>query len=252
MKKYFFFDIDRTLSIGITQVVPEDTKACLRQLQDAGHFVAIASGRLQSDVAAFAQPLGITSFVADGGNSLTLDGKIIYREGLPRQKVAKLLQELNRCQLPWSIVTDNQNRLHTTWKGFTDPERSTYFSIDLGPVDLNAVPVIYKMLVVRPDPKGPQPDWQGLTRLPYFGNTYLIEPVDKGSGIRRCMQYLQASCQDVVVFGDGYNDLLMFLPEWFSIAMGNAREPLKEKANYITANCEEGGIMKACKKFNWI
>ena len=32
-----------------------------------------------------------------------------------------------------------------------------------------------------------------------------------------------------VVFGDGYNDLSMFRPEWLNIAMGNARAELKEK-----------------------
>ena len=31
-KKYFFFDIDQTLGVGITKVVPPDTQYCLDEL----------------------------------------------------------------------------------------------------------------------------------------------------------------------------------------------------------------------------
>jgi hydroxymethylpyrimidine pyrophosphatase-like HAD family hydrolase len=58
--------------------------------------------------------------------------------------------------------------------------------------------------------------------------------------------------EDVVVFGDGLNDLNMFSPQWFSIAMGNGCTALKEKADYVTGDCDKGGIMAACKKFGWI
>jgi len=252
MKKYFFFDIDRTLAVGITKQVPEDTKACLKKLRAAGHFVSIASGRLQSDVAAFAHTLDITSFVADGGNSLTIDNKLLDMTGLPKENCLLLIKELERCCLPWAVIYENANRLHTPYAGFTEPERATYFEVKLGPVDFTAVKQIYKMLVYRPVLNGPQPNWQSLPLIPYFGNTYLIEPVDKGAGIRRCMETLRAPLKDVVVFGDGFNDLQMFSPDWFSIAMGNAREPLKEKADYITDDCDKGGILKACQKFGWL
>ena len=43
-KKYFFFDIDQTLGVGITKVVPPDTQYCLDELQRCGHFVALATG----------------------------------------------------------------------------------------------------------------------------------------------------------------------------------------------------------------
>ena len=55
-----------------------------------------------------------------------------------------------------------------------------------------------------------------------------------------------------VVFGDGYNDLSMFRPEWLNIAMGNARPELKAKADYITTDCDKDGIYNACKHFKWI
>ena len=43
-KKYFFFDIDGTLGLGISSVIPADTLYCLRRLAQAGRLTLSASG----------------------------------------------------------------------------------------------------------------------------------------------------------------------------------------------------------------
>lgn len=80
----------------------------------------------------------------------------------------------------------------------------------------------------------------------------LIEPVHKERGIFEVMKRYHLTDEDVVVFGDGMNDRSMFRDEWFSIAMGNAKPQLKEKAKYITKRADDDGIYYACKKFGWI
>ena len=66
------------------------------------------------------------------------------------------------------------------------------------------------------------------------------------------LEYVHGRIEDVVVFGDDYNDLIMFKPEWTSIAMGNACEKLKKKADFITKKSTEDGIQYACQYFGWI
>ena len=44
----------------------------------------------------------------------------------------------------------------------------------------------------------------------------------------------------------------MFKDEWFKVAMGNACEALKEKADFVTKKNSENGILYACKKNKWI
>ena len=44
----------------------------------------------------------------------------------------------------------------------------------------------------------------------------------------------------------------MFDKRWFCIAMGNAKEALKEKADYVTDAVWNDGVYKACVKFGWI
>ena len=55
----------------------------------------------------------------------------------------------------------------------------------------------------------------------------------KKEGILDMMERLGGPVEDVVVFGDDYNDLVMFDDAWFSIAMGNACDALKKKADYV-------------------
>ena len=66
------------------------------------------------------------------------------------------------------------------------------------------------------------------------------------------MDYLHAPVEDVVVFGDDFNDMVMFDPQWTSIAMGNACQELKDKADFVTKANTDDGIYYACEKFGWI
>ena len=95
-------------------------------------------------------------------------------------------------------------------------------------------------------------DFGGLPTVRFSARCLFIEPTDKARGIRRLMGALGAPCEDVVVFGDGTNDLKMFDPAWLSIAMGNARPALKEAADYVTDDCDRDGIWNACRHFGWV
>ncbi|MDU2932255.1 MAG: HAD hydrolase family protein, partial [Veillonella sp.] len=86
----------------------------------------------------------------------------------------------------------------------------------------------------------------------YGDGCVLYEPMEKALGIRNMLDHFGMKPNQAVVFGDGYNDLSMFRPEWLNIAMGNARAELKEKADYITTDCDKDGIYNACKHFKWI
>lgn len=228
-KKYFFFDIDQTLGVGITKVVPPDTQYCLDELQRCGHFVALATGRLQYDAAQFASAHGIGSLVADGGNSLTVDGRLLQMEGLPLEPVKALLRDLEQRRQPWAVVIDNTYDRYTPYADYPRMIRTNYMNTLVGPVDIESLQNVYKVTYAREKAgKSPAPT-HGLPHLPFIDDTYLVEPVDKGKGIEKMMALLHANPHDAVVFGDGLNDLAMFRKPFFSIAMGNARPILKSE-----------------------
>ena len=57
------------------------------------------------------------------------------------------------------------------------------------------------------------------------------------------------SPEEVVVFGDGENDISMFLESSASVAMGNATDDVKRKAAYVTSSNTENGIAAFLKKY---
>ena len=55
----------------------------LELLRERAIFVALATGRLQMNAVRLIAPYGITSMVADGGNSVTIEGRLRWMEGMP-------------------------------------------------------------------------------------------------------------------------------------------------------------------------
>lgn len=64
----------------------------------------------------------------------------------------------------------------------------------------------------------------------------------KAKAIRFMESYLQISADEVIAFGDNFNDLDMLEYAGLSVAMGNAPEEIKQVAKEMTANNNEDGI----------
>ena len=120
-------------------------------------------------------------------------------------------------------------------------------------LDYDKLDTIYKVYIAVPI--GKEDTLPSLKDLGYlrFEQEYINVQYDaKDQGIIEMMNYLNAPLEDVVVFGDDMNDLVMFDERWTSIAMGNACDELKQKATYVTKNNIEDGIYDACVQFGWI
>ena len=77
-KKYFFFDVDGTLvPMAGGREIPDSTRAAISELKRRGHFCAIATGRSQCMAQDFCRELGFDNMVSDGGNGITLEGKLL-------------------------------------------------------------------------------------------------------------------------------------------------------------------------------
>ena len=115
-------------------------------------------------------------------------------------------------------------------------------------LDLHQYKDIYKLYIAGEYPI--ENTLVSLKELPYcrYHKTYFfVEPTDKAYGIRRMVTMLGGNPKDVIVFGDGRNDLSMFTKEWFCVAMGNGVAELKAKADFVTKDAADDGILYACQ-----
>ena len=71
----------------------------------------------------------------------------------------------------------------------------------------------------------------------------------KKNAIHILAEKLGIKQKEIIVMGDGGNDISMFECAGLKIAMENGEEYLKEKADFITASNNDNGVAKAIKKF---
>ena len=254
-RKFFFFDIDGTLTVGSPgKYIPESCKLAIKKLEENGHFVAIATGRSYAMAKGHMEELGFKNMVSDGGNGVTINGELLGIEPLNYQDCLDLINECKQKNIPWAISYDNSVVRYAANDDFINFTQDTYMKTivkdGLNPLDYKD---IYKVYVACFSPD--EIKIESLKKLPWcrFHKEYIfVEPADKSRGIKKIVDYFGGDYKDVVVFGDERNDLSMFIDEWTSIAMGNAIDELKSKADFVTKDAKDDGIYYACQHFGWI
>ncbi|UQZ84622.1 Sugar phosphatase YidA [Paenibacillus konkukensis] len=73
--------------------------------------------------------------------------------------------------------------------------------------------------------------------------------ITKASGLREVCKLLDVRMQEVVAVGDSANDLAMIVEAGLGVAMGNAQEEVKLRADVVTDSNEEDGVAKVIQRY---
>ncbi len=248
-KKYLFFDIDGTLLAGgYLGYVPESTKRAIEKLKAVGHFLAIATGRAQWMAQPYMELLGFENMVSDGGNGITVGGELIGIDPMSREDIAALVRECDERGFPWGLQVDNSDTRLVPDGRFYEATHDDYLKCRIVPgLDPMKQEKIFKAYVACTEPEEYTLEaLKKLTWCRYMPTYFFIEPTDKAAGIKKVMDHYHADTRDVIVFGDGENDMAMFEDPWTKVAMGNAVPELKARADLVTTDVDRDGIWNAC------
>lgn len=252
-------DMDRTLLTDDKQFPPNFWET-VEELAELGvHFVPASGRPLITLKEMFVHPGLQLDYISDNGALVELEGEILHRAVMDRDGylpiIAATLDKTDGvpvlcgidCAYVLEDAREHEDALHVYYK-------SIVYVDDLADVD---VPIIkYSVLFVDLDAREAYDD----VFEPMFGSDFAVtlggpEWVDvmnagvtKGAGIKALSQALSLSTDEMMAFGDAFNDLEMLDAVDHSYAVANAEPEIIERAKYITGTNEEYGVMDVLRQ----
>jgi Cof subfamily protein (haloacid dehalogenase superfamily) len=254
-------DVDGTLMTHAKELSPRTCEAAAR-LRDRGILFTAISGRPPRGMRMLIEPLGITHPIAgyNGGQFTAPDLRSI-EDHLLAPDVAKRAHDMFVAKgvqvwvfngLDWLIRDpDGAHVAHET------------HTVDYAPVIVKdfsaALQAAHKVVGVSEDHDTlarMEVDMQAAlgesasaTRSQQYYLDVTSPQANKGAALHTFARLLDVPLNEIAVIGDGNNDVLMFEQSGFSIAMGNASDAVKAKANVVTTSNDADGFAEAIDKY---
>jgi Cof subfamily protein (haloacid dehalogenase superfamily) len=233
--KIVFFDIDGTL-LDHDKKLPNSTKAAIKQLQENGVFVAIATGRAPFMFESLRKELDIDTFVSFNGQYVVFENEVIYRNPLKGAKVQALHGVADRNGTP--IVFMNEATMKSSVansKRVEDALASLKFPHPDVSVDFYQELDIYQALLFCTEEEekvftNHYDDFRFI-RWHKYSTDVLPRGGSKAEGIKILMDRIGFQLDQVYAFGDGLNDIEMLQAVGHGVVMGNAEQEARGLCN---------------------
>ena len=274
--KIVFIDIDGTL-VNDEKQIPKENIETIKKLKTKGIEVVLASGRPYHSIEKYRNIVGAMPYIigSNGGvvvnykedkllynanidkplaleilkfvkvnnlfTAITLSGNLVLEsemysltkenrdELIVVNSLEEYLKNTNESIIKFSIMSDNKEDLQIARE-----ELINKFNITITNVDTFVIPNKYRKA----------------RKNPYIMDV-MKEYVNKGEAIKKLCKYLNLNTQEAIIFGDGLNDIEMFELDAYKVAMKNAKDKIKEMADFVTISNNEAGVAyKLNKIFN--
>lgn len=256
MKKAIFIDFDGTLMDSTKGIIPKKSIESVKKLQENGHLVVIATGRNLRLLEDYPKLLGIDHVVGSNGRFVSIKNETVFEEPVPQDILLRLLEDLNRLGMDYTLSTDRKYFSHQKRTTLID-EFSDHFKMPKATIenDFDDFNHIFQINIFS-EMKIPD---MIINRYPLVFTQASKHAYDvthgsalKETGLKVIKEKYGFEIEDIIAIGDGLNDIGMIKYAGIGIAMGNAKEPLKNVADYVTESIEKDGLSEAFKAFGLI
>lgn len=249
-----FFDIDGTLIKFHAKEPTEKVRDTIRQLQGQGILCFASSGRPPYIIPDFGFD-GLVCF--NGGMAELIDGTILFEKPMEPKEVKEFVSEC--AAKGHGVIIAGEKKMGANFFDQALDDYMTTASQHCVPdPDFNKMikePVFQIMVALPMDQRDAI-----VEKYPHLDHTSW-HPVAcditavgtaKGEALKAVCEKLHIPVSESIAFGDAANDLSMLEAAGIGVAMGNAQDIVKEKADRITEAVEEDGVYTEFKRMGYV
>lgn len=272
--KTIAIDVDGTLFNEDSVIMPK-TKKALLELQDKGIHIILCSGRPVKSMLDIAEEMGLKNHhgVVVSNNGAVgydvRDHKVIYDTPIDHDLAVEVLKSFEGRNI-WPMVEDGDYMLVSdVYEGvvtlndklmnITEIEaraghyllkesKEIYNEIDF---NVNKILTIVEPAETEEIVKEYQEKYGDrlyVVQTAPFYMEFMRPEISKAYGLKK----LGIDPDTLMSFGDSMNDREMLVYSKYPVAMGNAQQPVKDAAIYVTSDNNNEGIYEALKHFGLV
>lgn len=261
--KMLALDIDGTILTDDRRIT-DGVRNAIKKALDAGTLVTICTGRAVQGAEGLRKELSLENMpiityngavVVSGG-----DSRILYEKGVSAEDAREILSYVDYTKT--TVVIWSQNQLYVNEIN----ERTEKYKLLSGvePIAFENAEDIVRQGITKILLIGGIDDIQEVRRCVEAGglaekvNFYTSKPqflefinkeTSKGDAMARIGEMYGIRQEEMIAIGDGCNDIPMLEYAGLGVAMANAGEEVRAKADYVTLSNEEDGVAAVIEKF---
>lgn len=267
MYKLIALDIDGTLLNSDKKITPKVFDS-IQEAKKNGTKVVLSTGRPLPGVTPLLEELNLTDY---GDYVICFNGAVV-QEVKTKRVITDIEMELDDFKSIYNDVCKKHNsKIHISTPTnlitpFKTPSKYTMLESELC-----NIPIVYKsendisddikfckiMIIDDPEkleeiiPQIPKELFEKYTivRSAPFFLEFLNKKANKGAALKSLCESINIPIEKTIAVGDEENDQHMIKLAGLGVAMGNARDSIKEISDYITDTNNEHGVAKVINKF---
>ncbi|KAB3532903.1 HAD family phosphatase [Alkaliphilus pronyensis] len=270
MYRLIVLDMDGTL-LNSNSEISKENKTMLKKAKDAGVNIAIATGRIFTSARFYAEILGInTPIIACNGALIRNfhDNRVIYSDPLKVEDAIKVIEICDNYDLYYHfydqeklcVIDKNIDYLKDYyWRGRKRINDGIHIESIGNSIEYiyNYRPELLKFVIVNEDRdrlEDIRKEFNSIHNVEvdksWYNNLEIMNKgVSKGKAILKLSQLMNIKKDEIIAFGDNYNDLSMKDYVGTFVAMGNSEAEVKNKAHYVTETNDNHGVAIGIKKY---
>lgn len=263
--KLICVDIDGTLLDDDKKLLPQ-VKKTIRDVAKMGIQIALVSGRMPAGVDSIEKELGVPCIkVCNAGAYMVLGDQCIYSEHLLPSTMKRVYKEFaEKNHVPLWIFREEEWFVTSVDQYIEREIKIIQYQPQIVTVDGLAAQWIREgtgpnKVLIAAEPKKLWAIYQQMKEqvwtdidIARSADIFLeIFPkgMSKGKALTKLCNQLNIDLAETIAFGDHELDIPMIEAAGLGIAMGNAIEELKEKADFVTKANNEAGIAYALERY---